>query len=301
MAADTARLTTGTVNRSAPILVAGAFPFLLIGRRRVSRWLFHRIAFRHAVPPQYGEERDRQRFFEYGVESTRRFFERFEGGLDVRGKSVLDVGAGRGEVVIELAHRGAERVVGVDIKVPDQALKMIAEDPVAAGRVELVATDGRLRELGSDTFDLVLSKDSFEHFADPESFIFTLARFVKPGGALAIGFGPLWKSPTGGHIEYMTRVPWAHLLFPEEVIMDERRRFRPEDGARTFEEIPGGINRMTLARFLAIMESSGLERVYFATNVSDNRIVRLMKVLSRVRPLREFFTTNVYGVWRKPE
>ena len=270
-----------------------------MARHRVARWLFQKLAFRQAVQPEYGQERDRQRYHEYGIPSTKRFFGRFEGVLDLQAKSVLDVGAGRGEVIIEAARRGAERVVGIDIDVPEQALNMIAEDPVTAERVQLLHTDGSLRELGSETFDIVLSKDSFEHFVDPESFVFTLAERVEPGGVLAIGFGPLWKSPMGGHIDYMTPVPWAHLVFPEEVIMDERRRFRP-DGAGAFEAVPGGLNKMTLARFQRIMASTGLETVYFATNVGDHPAVKAMRVISRVRPVREYFTTSVYGVWRKP-
>lgn len=269
-----------------------------MARHRVARWLFHKVSFRHAVPPTLGEERDRQKYLEYGIPSMQRFFARFGSALDVAGKSVLDIGAGRGEVIIEAAHRGAERVVGIDIDVGEQVVKMVAEDPVAAERVELVPTDGSLQELGSERFDIVLSKDSFEHFVDPESFTFTLAQYVKPGGLLAIGFGPLWKSPMGGHIDYMTPVPWAHLLFPEEVILDERRRFRP-DGARSFAEIPGGLNKMTLGRFLRIVEATGFETVYFVTNAGDHPLVKLMRIVSRVRPLREYFTTNVYGVWRK--
>jgi hypothetical protein len=47
------------------------------------------------------------------------------------------------------------------------------------------------------------------------------------------------------------------------------------------------------------MRSTCLERVYFATNVSDHPAVRV-KRLARVPPLRELLTTNVYGIWRKP-
>jgi SAM-dependent methyltransferase len=218
----------------------------------------------------------------------------------VAGRSVLDVGSGRGATCVELARRGAARVVGTDLQVAPQAREVIAAEPELAERIEFVETDGTLRELGDEQFDVVLSKDCFEHYADPESFVHALADRVAPGGVLAIGFGPLWKSPYGGHIEYMTPVPWAHLVFPEDVIMDERRRFRPREDARSFAEIRGGLNKMTLARFRAIMDSSGLERVYLATNVSENPAVRAMDVLSRIPPLREFFTTNVYGLWRKP-
>jgi GT2 family glycosyltransferase/SAM-dependent methyltransferase len=271
-----------------------------VARHRVLRWLFHRLSFRRAVPPRYDDERFRRRFFEYDVESTRRFFARFRGTFDLAGKSVLDVGCGRGAVAIEAARRGARRVVGVDLRIAPQTRKLVADEPELSGRIELLATDGTLRELGPETFDVVLSKDSFEHYADPESLVFTFVRLLEPGGVLAIGFGPLWRGPTGGHIEYVTPVPWAHLLFPEEVVMAERRRFRPDEDGRRYQEMAGGLNRMTLGRFRGIMESTGLEQVYFATNVSENPVVKAMKVVSRFPPLRELFTTSVYGVWRRP-
>lgn len=211
---------------------------------------------------------------------------------------MLDVGCGRGATSVEIARCGAERVVGIDLEIAPQARALIAA-PELASRIELVETSGALAELGSRQFDVVLSKDCFEHYADPERFVFRMADRIAPGGLLAIGFGPLWRSPTGGHIDYMTRVPWAHLLFPEDVIMDERRRFRPAEEAHSFEEIRGGLNRMTLGRFEAIMRSSRLECVSFETNVSAHPVVRAMKLLARLPPLRELFTTNVYGVWRK--
>jgi SAM-dependent methyltransferase len=262
----------------------------------VAHWLFRRVA-KAPCPPRYDDERVRRRYHEHDVESTRRFFARFRGALDLQGKSVLDVGCGRGAVCAEAARLGAARIVGTDLSIPPQVRRLLAEDPAAA-EVELLETDGTLRELGTRRFDVVISKDSFEHYANPEQFAGTLAALLEPGGTLAVGFGPLWKSPTGGHIEYMTGLPWAHLLFPEPVLMAERRRFRPDEDARRFEEIRGGLNRMTLARFERIMGSSGLERVYYATNVSDNPIVRVMAAASALPGLEEFFTTNVYGLWR---
>ena len=98
----------------------------------------------------------------------------------------------------------------------------------------------------------------------------------------------------------MTPIPWVHLLFPEDVIMAERRRFRPDEDAERFEDIRGGLNRMTLERFRTIMASSGLECVMFETNVSDHPAVRVMRMLRRLPPLREYCTVNVYSIWRNP-
>jgi SAM-dependent methyltransferase len=263
---------------------------------RLATWLFQRVA-RPPAPPRYDDERFQRRYLDYDLASTQRFLARFGTRLELRGKSVLDIGCGRGALCLEAARRGASRVVGVDLEIASQ-LHALAAD--TEGSVELVATDGALEELNGERFDLVVSKDSFEHYPHPESFVFSMIERVRPGGLLAVGFGPLWRSPTGGHIEYMTALPWAHLLFPEPVVMRERRRYRPQETAHTYEEIRGGLNRMTLRRFDAIMASTGLERLYYARNVSDHPMVRAMRLAAALRPLRELFTTNVYALFRRP-
>lgn len=261
-----------------------------------SERLFHLISVKNPAPsasPEAG--------FGSDDASTGRFFTRFGAALDLEGKRVLDVGCGTGSVCIEAARRGASRVVGIDMQLVDVARRRLREiQPSLADVVDFVETVGELGELGGETFDVIFSKDSFEHYADPERFVHVITRFLAPGGSLVIGFGPLWKAPSGGHIDYMTRVPWAHLAFPEEVIMKERRRFRPDEHAERFEDIVGGLNKITLGRFRSIMSSSGLDCAFFATNVSDKPAVRVMKTLSRIPALREFLTINVYSIWRKP-
>jgi SAM-dependent methyltransferase len=265
-------------------------------RTRAARWLFHRLTVKdYEWTPTSGA-----RAPDTDLASARRYLARFGDALDVADKTALDVGCGAGHLCFELARRGAQRVVGVDLSGERAPENLAAEGPEVTARVEFVKTDGTLRELADERFDLVFSKDSFEHFADPESLVHRMIGLLRPGGRLVIGFGPLWKAPTGGHINFMTKLPWAHLLFPEPVIMAERRRFRPHEDARRFEEIRGGLNKMTLERFERIMAATGLERSHFATNVSDNPVVRGMAVVSRMAPLREYFTANVYSIWRKP-
>jgi SAM-dependent methyltransferase len=261
-----------------------------------ARWLFHRVTVKDYVwTPTAG-----QRGAVGDLASARRYLSRFGGSLDVTRKSVLDVGCGNGQLCLELARLGAERVVGVDIsELALAAQNHAAESSTVKERVEFVHTDGSLSELGDRRFDLVFSKDSFEHFSEPERILNGMIDVVAPGGQLVIGFGPLWKGPTGGHIGFMTKLPWAHLLFPEPVIMEERKRFRPQEDARRFEDILGGLNKMTLARFESLMADTGLRCRYFETNVSDNPIVRAMAVVRRIPPLREYFTASVHSIWEK--
>jgi SAM-dependent methyltransferase len=221
--------------------------------------------------------------------------------LDFAGKTVLDIGCGAGVTCLHLARsQGARHVVGVDIEPVAWALENLSKEPELAERCEFLQVQS-LDEIGKRQFDVLLSQDAFEHYADPESFVHELLGHIAPGGLLLVGFGPLWKSPLGGHMGYVTLLPWAHLLFPERVIMVERLRFRPDERARSFAEFKGGLNKMTLHRFRSIMANTGLECLYLETNRSDHPVVKLFRLPARVPPLREYFTSNVYSVWQKPE
>jgi hypothetical protein len=71
----------------------------------------------------------------------------------------------------------------------------------------------------------------------------------------------------------MTPVPWVHLLFPERFVMQERRRYDPRDAATRYAEVSGGLNQMTLRRFLRLMRNSDLECVYLRTNMSRRALI----------------------------
>ena len=250
-------------------------------------------------PPDYVRQ-----FASDDHESTRRFLGRLPLWLDFEGKSVLDVGAGTGDLVIELARRGAGPVVGLELRAKgDDALeiggeRLAAEPEDVRSRVDLRLYGGDLSELPpGEAFDVVVSKDCFEHYLDSEGMVRGMRERLRPGGLLVVGFGPLWKAPYGGHID--ARLPWAHLIFPERLVFEEYNRVRPGRSNRRYEDI--GVARMTLSRFKRLMGDSGLECLYFKTNASDHPAVRVMSALARIPLLRELFTTNVYGVWRRPD
>jgi len=243
--------------------------------------------------PEHYEEQD----FKRGFDEAKEFFNRFGGRVDIAQKTILDFGCGLGSCCFYMALNGARKVVGIDI---DEGRISFAKSKVASEYKHLsgVVEFGLNSDLKSEKFDIIISKDSFEHYADPENLLVTWKQHLNKGGIIAIGFGPLWKAPYGGHLGYMTKLPWAHLLFPESVIMGERKRFRPDEDARSFAEARGGLNKMTLKRCKNAIAQSDLEIEYFETNVSRRKVVRLLKILSRIPLCGDLFTQNLYTILR---
>src|SRR5439155_444803 len=172
--------------------------------------LFHLIC----IEPVPEALEDREKYFCWRLSQARLFFARFGSRVDIRRKSILDLGCGFGGMVIFLAEQGARRVVGVDTDEERLAFarnKVKSEFSNLADRIEF-AVPAELRE---ERFDLVVSEDSFEHYGDPIAVMKTVRTFLVDSGKVLIGFSPLWKSPYGGHIDYMTKNLYA-IVRPDE-------------------------------------------------------------------------------------
>lgn len=107
-------------------------------------------------------------------------------------RSILDVGAGLGQLARDLA-RAAEpgaRVVGVEREEKQRA--EAARQAAGAGEAELVefrGGDATALPLGADeirSFDLVHARFLLEHVPDPQAVVNEMARAVRPGGRMVL-------------------------------------------------------------------------------------------------------------------
>jgi SAM-dependent methyltransferase len=210
----------------------------------------------------------------------------------IHGRRVLDFGCGRGFQAVALVVAGAGEVVGLDT---NAQLLATGRDWAAAqqveGRVRFVTALGPTDE---GAFDVILSQDSMEHFPDPAAVLEVMRWALRPGGELLVTFSPPWFAPYGAHMHYFTAVPWVHLLFSERTVMAVRGRYR-QDGATRYEEVEGGLNRMSVAKFERLVRESGLEMTW-------RRYVALKRVpmVTKLPVLRELFINEVDCVLRRP-
>lgn len=197
---------------------------------------------------------------------------------ELTGRVVLDFGCGTGEQAIEIARRGAKRVIGLDIRksVLTQARRAAEEAGVSERCVFTTKT--------AEKVDVVFSLDAFEHFDDPQGVLLTMRSLIKDSGCAMVEFGPTWYHPLGGHL--FSVFPWAHLIFTEKALIRWRADFKT-DGAKRFGEVEGGLNQMTIRRFEQLVARSDFQFESFETVP----IRRLRPLANRLT--REFTTAIV--------
>jgi len=166
---------------------------------------------------------------------------------DLAGKTVIDFGCEAGIEAIDMAQHGVGQVIGLDIR----------EEPleIARAAAKTAGLDGRcvFATHTDEKVDVVISLDAFEHFGDPAAMLKVMRKLLKDDGYVLACFGPTWFHPLGGH--GFSIFPWSHLVFSEDVLM----RWYREDTGRTayhFEEVAGGLNKLTLRRFKKIVAKS---------------------------------------------
>jgi SAM-dependent methyltransferase len=166
---------------------------------------------------------------------------------EILGKVIIDFGCGEGSDAVEMARKGAQRVIGIDIRA--NILEAARQNALAAGVQDTCLFAFSTKELA----DIVVSVDAFEHFTDPAGILRIMDTLLQPAGEVLISFGPTWYHPLGGHL--FSVFPWAHLVFSENALIRWRSTFKA-DGATRFSEVAGGLNKMTIAKFEELIADS---------------------------------------------
>jgi SAM-dependent methyltransferase len=202
----------------------------------------------------------------------------------IAGKEILDFGCGTGYQSVALARMGAKHVVGLDMNTT--FLEKADELAKKSGLAEQVRFTDSLEHL-SNRFDIVVSQNSMEHFKNPASALDEMKKALKEDGVILITFGCPWFSPYGSHMHFFVKVPWVNLLFDEKTVMNVRSYFR-NDGAIRYEQVEGGLNKMSVAKFERLIRECGLRTEYRRYDG-----VKGIDFMVQLPVLRELFINNI--------
>lgn len=102
---------------------------------------------------------------------------------NINPKSLLDVGCGTGNILLNLNRNENIKLYGLDI-----SEKMIetAENKLN-GRAELKVGDAEFMPWQDNSFEVIICNASFHHYPNPEKVLLEMKRLLKEKGKLIIG------------------------------------------------------------------------------------------------------------------
>jgi len=261
---------------------------------------------------------------EFAASGGRRLGPRFRKALSLArvqpGQRVLDIGCGRGELVLHCARRGAF-ATGIDYSQAAVAISreaLASHPPGVQERAAFALMDARRLEFAATSFDTVFMTDVVEHLT-PAELAAALAeahRVLRPGGRLAVHTSPNRLLLDRVYPAYTRRVHQAlaaacRLLRYRDAVFSPDLPVAPRF-PRTEYERRMHVNEQTGDSLRATLEVAGfhVERVlYWEPAAYPTRLslrLRLLDLLRYLRPfsyfppLSRYFCNHIWAVARRP-
>jgi SAM-dependent methyltransferase len=230
----------------------------------------------------------------------------------LRDKDVLDFGCGYGDMCFIVANLGVKSIAGTELDRDciEEAERRGQEFQGPVRPVFHLSSSASEIGLPDSSIDVILCFDVLEHVMDYRPILNEWKRVLRPGGRVLIWWVP-WLNPWAHHLATLIPIPWAHVFFPERVLINTCARIydmpdfeprhwdRDENGGkkpnkwRTLERIPD-LNRLTMAGFERACGVAGLRVARRKIQgFGGSAAGRLTNMFTRVPVLREYFCGSV--------
>jgi 2-polyprenyl-3-methyl-5-hydroxy-6-metoxy-1,4-benzoquinol methylase len=252
------------------------------------------------LPRRFGEtdpefrERKNRCYFDQQVDDNREWWRRIGYVPALSGKRVLEIGCGHGALAIDAAQRGAAFVLGIDIDEECIAFAIANLSNYPSLRSAVSFSTASLADIASGSFDIVMSKDCFEHVIDLPAVMTELKRILADGGVMICGFSPLYYSPWGDHGRARLRLPWLHAILPESAI----KAWLHLTHGQVIQSIADlGLNKITLPEFERLIHSGFWQVQSMRINPHERTtLMSLFNLARRIPRLERFFTISIYAI-----
>jgi SAM-dependent methyltransferase len=204
------------------------------------------------------------------------------------GAVVVDIGTGRGEMLVAALERGARRAIGVEYS--EAAIALARETLALHGaedRAEVVAADARSVPLADACADLVCLADVVEHLtaAELHDALLEARRLLAPGGRIVIHTLP-------NRLIYSVTYPLLRLLCSAN--------HWPANPRNEFEDAMH-VNEQTVGQLRRALTRAGLRSEVTLGQWIHNEFVpsrtarRAYPLLARLGPLARFGCADIWA------
>jgi len=141
--------------------------------------------------------------------------------IDVRGRTILDVGCGTGAISFLALERGAARMTGGDISklMLEMAEKKASALGLGADRVSFQEVDAQDLPFADGTFDMVLAGQTLGLVPDQRRAIAEMVRVCRPGGLVCVS--------AHGPEHYWEAIDASFRAVPKRYVLGYRLEFWP--------------------------------------------------------------------------
>jgi ubiquinone/menaquinone biosynthesis C-methylase UbiE len=237
-----------------------------------------------------------------------RFLNAFEGFVDFRGQDILDIACGTGGITVKIATLGARHITGIDINATSISHGMAfskakGKEPV----VRFMIGDVSRLPFEDASFDTALTCAGFEHFDDCPTVLKETYRVLRKGGRFLIDFAT-YPSLWGHHLFGTLNIPFAHILFSEETMIQVAKQVKRENPDAVWtdwlihngqgKDYLGGLNKITIAQFEHFIRRSPFE-IELIRYVPYKKKYHPLSLISRIDHLRDLNVVYVQCVLSK--
>ena len=235
--------------------------------------------------------------------------------VDIRDKTVLEIGCGHGGISAFIALNGAKKVIGIDLNTQHLEIARKFAQSVSSRfgsdyqlPTEFVEMNAYDMQFEPESFDIVFADNVFEHFMEPAKVLEQSNRVLKPGGIIVVpSFSSIW-SKNALHLKSGLKVPWANLFFSEQTICNVMIRLAKED-PNIAKRYPGvsanpkrvrdlrrhkDLNDITFSKFKKMAEGNGFKVKNFQVYPTP---AALGKMLSKVPVLKNSRLVDIFSIY----
>ena len=196
---------------------------------------------------------------------------------------------------MDIAKDNPKKIVGIDL---DQSHIDFAKENIDKNFSQYKdKIEFKLVDLNSwdtdDRFDYIVSKETFEHTLNLEIVLNSMHKLLVSKGKIFSGFGPLYNFFNGDHGKTKTFLPWFHIIFPNSFLI-KRINKRQKKKITSITDL--GLNMYSLQNYLNVFRNSKFEIEMLKKNCTNNPLAIIFKIMSKIKPLEEFFTFNIFVV-----